>query len=209
VRAIRLRFSIDDFPWLAERLERRLRARGEVPGPDFRQGVLAALPNLRAYAISLTRNRERADDLVQETILRALAHSETFTPGTKLTAWLCTILRNAFLTELRKRARELEDADGAYSARLTERPEQPGRLDLQHLRAAMDRLSADQRKVLILVGDTGLSYEDAAAICGCAVGTIKSRVSRARDRLAELLGYEDGDLAPDPLWTKPQGLSRG
>jgi RNA polymerase sigma-70 factor (ECF subfamily) len=73
----------------------------------------------------------------------------------------------------------------------------------------MDRLAVEQREVLILIGAEGVAYEDAAAICGCAVGTIKSRVSRARDRLAELLGYEDGDLAPDPLALKPQGLGRG
>ena len=184
---------------LAEQLERLLLTRDKAPAPEFRQGLLAAMPQLRAYAISLTGNLDRADDLLQETMMRALHSNAMFTPGTNLRAWLFTILRNVFYTEHRKRARELEDADGKHAARLTAPPEQPSRLDLQDLRAAMDRLSVEHREVLLLVGGEGLAYEEAAVICGCSLGTIKSRVHRARGRLAELLGYEDGDLNPDPL----------
>jgi RNA polymerase sigma factor (sigma-70 family) len=184
---------------LADRLEQLLLARGDEPEPEFRQGILAAIASLRAYAISLTRSPDRADDLVQETVLRAWAKRGMFTPGTNLTAWLFTILRNTFYSEYRRRAHEVEDANGTYAARLTSLPGQPGRLDLQDLWSALDCIPMNQREALILVAAEGMSYEDAAAICGCAVGTIKSRVSRARGRLVQLLGHEEGDLASDSM----------
>jgi RNA polymerase sigma factor (sigma-70 family) len=184
---------------LAERLDGFLRARLGGPAPAFRAGVLATLPRLRAFAISLTGNPDRADDLVQETIMRAWEKSETFTLGTCLEAWLFTILRNVFYTEQRRRSREVSDSEGNYAARLVAPAEQIGRLDLQDLSAALGCLPVEQREVLILVGAQGLSYEEAAAICGCAVGTIKSRINRARARLADLLGYEAGDFAAEVL----------
>jgi RNA polymerase sigma-70 factor (ECF subfamily) len=155
--------------------------------PAIRDQVLATVPSLRAFAISLCGNIDRADDLVQETLLRALAHIDSFQPGTNMPAWLFTILRNLFRSEYRKRRREVEDADGRYAETLKSHPEQTGRVEFSEFRAALAKLPSDQREALILVGASGFSYEDAAAICGCAVGTIKSRVARARETLLEML----------------------
>ncbi len=157
-----------------------------------RDGILAAVPNLRAFAMSLSGSLDRADDLVQETLLRALANIDSFEPGTNLPAWLFTILRNQFRTEYRKRRREVEDADGRYASTLMAYPEQHSRIELEEFRRALDKLTADQREALILVGASGFSYELTAKICGCAVGTVKSRVNRARSKLAQLLSIEGG-----------------
>src|SRR6476646_9474999 len=155
--------------------------------PAIRDQVLATVPSLRAFAISLCGNIDRADDLVQEALLRAWANLDSFEPGTNMAAWLFTILRNLFSSEYRKRRREVEDADGFYAESLTCLPDQSSHLEMDEFRRALERLPTDQRESLILVGASGFSYEEAAQICGCAVGTIKSRVNRARSRLAELL----------------------
>ncbi len=168
--------------------------------PGLRADLLSAVPSLRAFAISLSGNVDRADDLVQDTLVRALANIHRFEPGTNLNAWLFTILRNLFHSEFRKRRREVEDADGKYAARIAVRPDQGAHLDFEDFRAALDRLGPDQREALLLVGAQGFSYEEASAICGCAVGTIKSRVNRARVRLAELLHLKDvEELGPDRM----------
>jgi RNA polymerase sigma-70 factor, ECF subfamily len=156
-----------------------------------RDQMLALLPNLRAFAISLTNDRTRADDLVQDTILRAWANLSRFEPGTNLGAWLFTILRNSFCSDHRKRKHEVEDPKGAYVMSLGVQPEQESALDLDDLRRALVQLPSEQREAVILVGAEGMSYEDAAAICGVAVGTIKSRVNRARNQLMVLLQMED------------------
>src|SRR5215203_5130697 len=168
--------------------------------PAMRDALLAAVPSLRAFAISLTNNVDRADDLVQDTLLRAIAHIGRFERGTNLNAWLFTILRNLFHSEYRKRRREVEDPEGSYASHLASPPEQGAKLDLADLRVALTKLPPDQREALLLVGAAGLPYEDVAAIMDCAVGTVKSRVNRARLRLAQLLGL-DGveDLGPDRL----------
>jgi RNA polymerase sigma-70 factor (ECF subfamily) len=150
----------------------------------LRDDILAAVPSLRAFAISLSGNADRADDLVQETLLRALANIDSFQPGSNLPAWLFTILRNLFRSDYRKRRREVEDAEGNYAKTLKTQPSQNAHLEFEEFRTALDKLPQDQREALILVGASGFSYEDAAAICGCAVGTIKSRVNRARSKLA-------------------------
>jgi RNA polymerase sigma-70 factor (ECF subfamily) len=166
--------------------------------PSMREAVLAAVPSLRAFAISLSGNVDRADDLVQETLLRALVNIDSFEPGTNLPAWLFTILRNLFRSEYRKRRREVEDGDGTYAESLKSQPEQEARVEFREFRAALAKLPSDQREALILVGASGFSYEEAAGICGCAVGTIKSRVNRARTRLAELMSIESlDDFGPD------------
>src|SRR5215470_17981752 len=166
--------------------------------PALREALLAAVPSLRAFAISLSGNVDRADDLVQETLLRALAHIDSFEPGTNMSAWLFTILRNLFRSEYRKRRREVEDADGSYAEMLKTQPSQEERVEFQEFREALAKLPPDQREALILVGASGFSYEEAADICGCAIGTIKSRVNRARTRLAELMQIESiEDLGPD------------
>ena len=166
--------------------------------PAIRDQVLSTVPSLRAFAISLCGNIDRADDLVQETLLRALSHIDSFQPGTNMPAWLFTILRNLFRSEYRKRRREVEDADGRYAETLKSHPEQTGRVEFEEFRTALAKLPSDQREALILVGASGFSYEDAAGICGCAVGTIKSRVNRARTRLADLLAIDSvDDFGPD------------
>jgi RNA polymerase sigma-70 factor (ECF subfamily) len=165
---------------------------------SVRKAVLSAVPSLRAFAISLCGNVDRADDLVQETLLRALANIDSFQPGTNMSAWLFTILRNHFRSEYRKRRREVEDSEGHYADTLKTQPEQYGRVEFTEFRQALAQLPADQREALVLVGASGFSYEEAANICGCAVGTIKSRVNRARTRLAELMSITDADdFGPD------------
>lgn len=155
--------------------------------PSVRDVMLAAIPSLRAFAISLSGSVDRADDLVQETVMRAMASIDSFTPGTNMSAWLLTILRNRFRSEYRKHRREVEDPDGSYLASLKAPPEQFGRLEFKELIEALAKLPYVQREALLLVAASGFSYDEAAAICEVAVGTIKSRVSRGRQLLAELL----------------------
>jgi RNA polymerase sigma-70 factor, ECF subfamily len=158
---------------------------------QFRQELIAAIPGLRAFGISLTARRDQADDLVQETLMKAWKHHDTFEAGTNLKAWLYTILRNEFYSQLRKRKREVEDVDGIHAGKLAVHGEQEGHLHMAELRVALAELPEDQREAIILVGASGFSYEEAAVICGVAVGTIKSRVNRARGRLAKLLKVDD------------------
>jgi RNA polymerase sigma-70 factor (ECF subfamily) len=157
---------------------------------SVQQQMLALQPHLRSFAMSLCRSADHADDLVQETMLRAITRIETFQPGTNLGAWLTTILRNCFLSELRKHRNEVEDVDGAYSQSLRAAPEQEGLLEYKEFKAVLSEMPLDQREVLLLVGAAGLSYEDTATICNTTTGTIKSRLSRARSRLAALLAIE-------------------
>jgi RNA polymerase sigma-70 factor, ECF subfamily len=167
-----------------------MQARAQTPNggsDEFSRQLIAAIPGLRAFGISLTSSAERADDLVQETMLKAWKSFESFEPGSNMRAWLYTILRNEFYTQLRKRKREVEDADGVFSSKLSIPGGQESHLDMEDMRAALAQLPPDQREAIILVGASGFSYEEAAEICVVAVGTIKSRVSRARNRLAELL----------------------
>src|SRR5438477_12941523 len=138
--------------------------------PSVREAVLAAVPSLRAFAISLCGNVDRADDLVQETLLRALANIDSFQPGTNMSAWLFTILRNLFRSEYRKRRREVEDGDGSYAEGLISQPEQDGRVEFQEFGEALAKSPADPREALSLVGASGFSYVEAAASCECAVG---------------------------------------
>ena len=160
------------------------------PHNNVREVMLAAVPSLRAFAISLCGNVDRADDLVQEALLRAWANMGSFQPGTNMSAWLFTILRNVFRSEYRKRRREVEDVDGFYAESLTSLPEQNSRLEIVEFRNALKLLPSEQRESLFLVGASGFTYEEAAQICGCAVGTIKSRVNRARSRLAGVLSID-------------------
>ncbi len=158
--------------------------------PELRDAILKAIPRLRAFAISLTGDLDRADDLVQETILRGLSSLHRFEPGTNMQAWLFTILRNQFHTSFRRRKWEVEDPDGEMASRVSVPPEQGSRLDWEDLKAALEKLPVQQREVLLLIAAEGFSYEEAAVICKTNVGTIKSRISRARVRLGELAGGE-------------------
>ena len=128
----------------------------------LKQALLGLIPNLRAFAVSLCGDVERADDLVQETLLKAWDHLESFQEGTNLRAWLFTILRNTYFSECRRRRREVEDRDGNKAAELAVHPGQHGHLDMQDFRRALNLLPPDQREALILVGAAGFSYEEAA-----------------------------------------------
>lgn len=166
--------------------------------PCFKKSLIESLPDLRAFARSLIRNADKADDLVQDTILKAWAKQDSFEVGTNIKAWLVTILRNEFYSQMRKRGREVQDSEGTYSNAVAIHPAQYGSLDLKDFRKALDQLPDDQREAIILIGASGFSYEEAAEICDCAIGTIKSRVSRARSRLQELLEIENlGHFGPD------------
>lgn len=169
---------------------------GKAPGTKLHEDLVAAIPNMRAFAISLCGNRDHADDLVQEALVKAWNHLNSFEEGTNLKAWLFTILRNAYFSELRKTKREVADSEGQLAAKLSVPAEQQGHLDLVDLNRAMSKLPVDQREALILVGAEGFSYEDAANISGCAVGTVKSRVNRARTRLNELMTALPSDAPP-------------
>lgn len=163
----------------------------EGGAPDLRAQVLELLPALRAFARSLTRNRTEADDLVQETLLKALSNIEKFDPGTNLRAWLFTILRNSYYTDMRKKRRESDGLSALAHQDHNIGPGQDWSVTLSSLKEALAQLPDDQREALVLVGAAGLSYEEAADVCGCALGTIKSRVNRARAKLLSLMGAQD------------------
>jgi RNA polymerase sigma-70 factor, ECF subfamily len=185
-----------------------MRSRLEVVADEVRIGVVECMPHLRAFARSLTSNRDLADDLVQDAIVRALAAARQYTPGTNFKAWIFTILRNLYYNEGRKRAGRFSSIDDLAPYEPMVPASQEANLEFCDFRRAFWRLNPDQREVLMLVGASDLSYEEAAAICGCAVGTIKSRASRARRDLRALLTgatlpHARGDLAPvagrDPI----------
>ena len=174
----------------------------------FKSDLLSAIPSLRAFVVSLSQNADKAADLVQETLVKAWDKHESFQPGTNLKAWLFTILRNEFYSQMRKRGREVQDSDGIMTARLAVHPSQHGQLDLKDFRAALEKLPEDQREAIILIGASGFSYEEAAEICDCAIGTIKSRVSRARTRLQEILQISgESDFGPDSIAAQVMGSS--
>lgn len=170
----------------------------------FRRDLNAALPKLRGFALSLTRRPDRADDLIQDTVMRALRAVDKFKPGSNMEAWLFTIMRNHLMSEYRRQQREVEDPEGKHASKLGVLPEQGARLGHQDLLIALTKLTPSHRKALLLVGAQGLTYEETAEVCGVPVGTIKSRVNRARLRLAALLG-EDGSFGFDGITTAAIG----
>lgn len=154
----------------------------------FKDDLIGMVPRLRRYAMSLTHDAIEADDLVQLTLLKAWESRHRFEMGSNLVAWLFTILRNGHINGRRKYWREVADPDGAHAGTLSEPASQEHKVDLRDLQQALDRLDAAHREALTLVAVEGLTYEAAAAIIGCPPGTVKSRVSRARDRLSHELG---------------------
>jgi RNA polymerase sigma-70 factor (ECF subfamily) len=179
---------------------------------QFRQHLLAAIPKLRAFALSLASHADYADDLVQETLMKAWNHQNSFQEGTNIKAWLFTILRNEYFSQLRKRRREVEDADGDYAGSVMTPGGQESQLDMADLRIALQQLPDDQREAVVLVGASGFSYQEVAEICHVPVGTVKSRVNRARTKLAVLLGNSDAALkeaADGPATTQPPSTPRG
>jgi RNA polymerase sigma-70 factor, ECF subfamily len=174
---------------------------------DVEAMLLDVIPHLRAFARSLTRNRDQADDLTHDAVVRALAAIDQFTPGTNFKAWMFTILRNLYYNECRKRWIKSTPLDEMVGDEPSIGPTQESNLEFNDFRRAFWQLNADQREVLILVGASGFSYEEAAEVCNCRVGTVKSRVSRARAELKQILDHgtltgQRSDAAP----TAPDGL---
>jgi RNA polymerase sigma-70 factor (ECF subfamily) len=157
---------------------------------EFHGQVIALLPRLRVQALALTRNRAAADDLVQDAVANALAAQNSFTPGTNFAAWMHRILRNRFISTLRKQ-RETTDIEDVPASAFAVSATHEDRLILKELGAAVNRLPADQREALFMVVLQGMSYEDVAEATGCAVGTAKSRVFRARRQLQTWLAGEE------------------
>ncbi len=157
------------------------------PSPSLRDALVGSIPSLRAFAISLCHNRTEADDLVQETLIKAWNNLDSFEEGTNLKAWLFRILRNNFYNDLRKQKQHNDYARAADDSQLVVAASQEKAVEFSDLIEGLRDLPADQREALILVTVEDMSYEDAAAICDCPIGTIKSRVNRARARLDALM----------------------
>jgi RNA polymerase sigma-70 factor (ECF subfamily) len=154
---------------------------------NVENAILRFMPTLRGYAISLCRNRDRADDLVQETLTRAISNIAQFEEGTNLEAWLVTIMRNNFYNEYRRAKWSVPYPSERYVEALPALPDQIGWCIAADLRAGFEMLSSDHRQALLLVGAAGMSYDAAATVAGCPVGTMKSRVNRARSLLAQFM----------------------
>ncbi|MFJ5486896.1 sigma-70 family RNA polymerase sigma factor [Hansschlegelia beijingensis] len=174
-----------------------------------RDELLVHIPSLRAFAVSLSGQLDRADDLVQETLVKAWRNLGSFTEGTNMRAWLFTILRNVYISEIRRRRREVQDTDGVFSENVAVAPQQNGHMDLEDFRKALTALPEEQREALILIGAAEFSYEEAAEISGCAVGTVKSRVNRARTALARRLNLEVGEIGIEPALKAALGPAVG
>ena len=154
---------------------------------------------LRRRALNLSGNPHQAEDLVQTTLLKAWASRGSYIPGTNLRAWLFTILRNTYFSDLRKYRRETEDVDGLHAQTLSEEPRHDQALELKELMSSIARLPLVQRRALMLMGAYGFSQMEAADACRCTVGTIKSRVSRGRAALNRILERDDPAYrAPSP-----------
>lgn len=177
---------------------------GTEAGSVFRDELVAYLPHLRAVARGLTGHRDRADDLVNDTVLKALSAEAQYQPGTNLKAWLMTILRNHYINGLRRMRIEVETIGDIPEAALPSAPNQEHVVEVNEIAAALLRMSPEHREILVLVSAAGLSYEEAADVCGCAVGTIKSRLNRARSELRRVLALSHG-LAGEP---RRDGLGR-
>ena len=174
-----------------------------------RTEIVALIPALRAFARTFYRETSEADDLVQETLTRALTSIHQFRPGTSMKSWLFTIMRNTFYTKVRVETREAPGAAECVSLRPAADATQEWSARGREMERAIQRLPEQQREVLMLIGVLGVSYEEAAAICGCAMGTVKSRLNRARIRLLEELGEAtpDSSLERDvshPVGSMPQ-----
>lgn len=153
---------------------------------EFRAEIIKLLPQLRAFSRGLTGSRDRADDLVQDTLMRAIAGEHLFRPGTNLRAWLFTILRNRHLSEFRRRRYDGGGVEDVPEALVAVSGNQHAALELKEVQSLLMTVPVKLREALILVSAAGLSYEEAAAVCKCAVGTIKSRVNRARAEITAL-----------------------
>ena len=156
---------------------------------ELNKQLLSLIPSLRAFAHVLTRNHSEVDDLVQDTLVKAISNIHQFTPGTNLRAWLFTIERNTFYTAHQQRRRQATTSlDDTRTVGVS--PSQEWSVRVSAVHDAVLQLPAEQREALLLVAGAGMTYDEAAAVCQCALGTIKSRINRARHRLEELLEVE-------------------
>jgi RNA polymerase sigma-70 factor, ECF subfamily len=153
---------------------------------DVRETVVSRMPAMRALARLLTRNATEADDLLQDALLKALANIDKFEPGTNTRAWLFTILRNTFYNSIRRRQNERRAMTAISRNLYAQDANQEWTVQIAELENDIELLPDEQREAIILVGAVGLSYEEAAEICQCALGTIKSRVYRAREKLCHI-----------------------
>jgi len=167
---------------------------------DFHVDLRTLLPRLRIYALSLTRDRDRADDLVQDTVVKSLAGRQSFRPGTNFAAWLFRIQRNEFISGLR-RERPTVPFDDVISNKLSHAPAQENGLIMREFTKAFGLLTGCQREALLLAVLEGWSYQRIAALSGVSVGTVKSRVSRGRAALKRILTGED-TIVDDAVWTE-------
>ncbi len=165
----------------------------------FRDQLVTLLPSLRAFSRGLCGNRDMADDLAQDTMMRAWAARASYTQGSNFRAWMFMIMRNQFYTTIRKNAR-MTSLDPEFAERvLVVAPAQQNGINVEDVAKALQKLPAEQREVLLLIGANGLSYEEAAEVTGCAIGTVKSRLARGRTALAALIdGPADGALFASP-----------
>ncbi|RTL65315.1 MAG: sigma-70 family RNA polymerase sigma factor [Hyphomicrobiales bacterium] len=150
--------------------------------------IVDLIPALRAFARTFCRAPDDADDLVQETLLKGLANLDKFEPGTRLKSWLFTIMRNTHYTRVKIAAREAPGLLDCASSRPVSEASQDWSMQSKEVHQAIQQLPPHQREVLMLIGVLGVSYEETADICGCAVGTVKSRLNRARAGVLEMLG---------------------
>lgn len=160
------------------------------PPDEFRTELLALIPHLRAFARGLCGRPDLADDLVQETVMKAWVARERYEAGTNMKAWTFTILRNHFLNEIRRSSRMTEMSEGTEHPDLVAEATQEDAVHVSDLESALHRLPDDRREALLLVGAGGFSYEEAAQVCGVPTGTIKSRVARGRAQLMVMLTEE-------------------
>ncbi|MDR2856546.1 MAG: sigma-70 family RNA polymerase sigma factor [Novosphingobium sp.] len=172
-------------------------ATGADGGDAFRRDLLAVLPHLRAFARGLCGRPDFADDLVQETAIKAWSARDRFMPGSNMRAWTFAILRNHYLSELRRNRHQAEYDPDSAERLLVMDADQEAPLHLSDMELALRKLSPERREALMLIGAGGFTYEEAAKICGCAVGTMKSRVARARDQLAHLLDPEGDTIGSE------------
>ncbi len=156
----------------------------------FKNELVALMPRLRGYAMALTGSASEADDLVQDALVRAWRFRDSFQEGSNLKAWVCKILRNTFYTNAVSRRNTVQDVEGKFAAKLSSEPDQEWRLQYSELMSALEELTKDARDALLMVVAAGLSYEQAAEIAGCPVGTMKSRVKRAREALAAMIDFD-------------------
>lgn len=150
--------------------------------------MVAQMPYLRAFAISLCGSYSQADDLVQDTLIKAWSHADSFQANTNFRAWLVTILRNTYFSEYRKRSREVQDVDNVLAEQIPVKGGQESKAIMSDIQRALNKLAPEHREILLMIGIAELSYEEAAAVCDVPIGTVKSRLNRARAKLAENLG---------------------